>query len=99
VGAQLAERPAARAHEEAADQRLLHPAHSAPRRQLLWLVEDRHPQLGAALRMGRRVHRGGRAAGERDTGARQAPAGLLAWECDARGVSVLAQADSHVKML
>ena len=29
----------------------------------------------------------------------EAPAGLLAWECDAHGVSVLAQADSHVKML
>ena len=99
VGSHLTQRHAARAHEEAADQRLLHPTRSAPRRQLLRLAEDRHPQLGAALGMGGRVHRGGRAAGERDTGAREASAGLLAWECDAHVVSVLAQADSHVKML
>ena len=99
VGPQFTQRHAARAHEEPADQRLLHAASSAPRRQLLRLAEDRHPQLGAALGMGRRVHGGGRAAGERDTGAREAPAGLLAWECDAHVVSVLAQADSHVKML
>jgi hypothetical protein len=49
--------------------------------------------------MGGRVDRGGRTAGERDTGAREASAGLLAWECDAHVVSVLAQEDSHVKML
>jgi hypothetical protein len=49
--------------------------------------------------MGGRVHRGGHPAGECDTGPRQAPAWLLAWECDAHCVSVLAEADSHVKML
>ena len=74
VRAQLTQRHAAGADEEAAHQRVLDPARGAPRLEPLGLAQDRDAQLGRALGIRGDVDGGGDPAGERDPCACEAPA-------------------------